>query len=61
MNRAAKLQRLEEIKSEMIVLEKGISKAKENDPAVIANYEKELRFVQDAANRWTDNIFNCKS
>jgi len=34
---------------------------KENDPMVIADLQKELRMCRDAANRWTDNIFACKS
>lgn len=38
-----------------------LAKLKENDPAVIDELKKELRMTQEAANRWTDNIFTCKS
>ena len=34
---------------------------KENDPQALADLEKELKLVTEAANRWTDNIFNCKT
>jgi len=38
-----------------------LAKLKENDPTVIEELRKELRMTQEAANRWTDNIFACKS
>jgi Leucine zipper with capping helix domain/Mnd1 HTH domain len=59
--RAKKLQRLNEIKQEKGKLAKELESLKENDPQALADLEKELKFVTDAANRWTDNIFNCKS
>ena len=37
-----------------------LEKLKQNDPKEIANLEKELEFVKNGANRWTDNIFSCK-
>ena len=30
-------------------------------PQALADLEKELKFVTEAANRWTDNIFNCQT
>jgi Leucine zipper with capping helix domain len=61
MNRATKLQRLEEIRKERSIIEKELEELKENDPQAVADLEKEFKLVRDAANRWTDNIFNCKS
>lgn len=61
MNRAMKLQRLEEIRAEKMAIDKEMNELKENDPQLIANLQKEYKLVQEAANRWTDNIFNCKS
>jgi len=59
--RAAKLRRLNEITLERQALESELAKLKENDPHVLADLEKELKLVTEAANRWTDNIFNCKT
>ena len=61
MTRTMKLQRLNEIALEKSKLLNEINILKENDPQVVADLEKELNFVKEAANRWTDNIFNCKS
>jgi len=33
---------------------------KENDPAALADLEKELKLVKAGVERWTDNIFMCK-
>jgi len=59
--RAKKLARLTQLGKEKAALEKELEKLKENDPAALADLEKELRFVTQAAHRWTDNIFECKS
>jgi len=59
--RSQKLARLSEISKERAALESELESLKENDPQALADLEKELRYVTDAANRWTDNIFNCKS
>ena len=59
--RAAKLTRLAEIAKERAALEKEYDTLKELDPQVLADLEKELDLVTQAANRWTDNIFNCQS
>lgn len=61
MTRSEKLRRLEEIAKEKAKIESEMETLKENDPQVLADLEKEFKFVQEAANRWTDNIFNCKS
>lgn len=58
--RSKKLARLSEIATEKKTLEAELESLKENDPQAIADLEKELKFVTEAANRWTDNIFNCK-
>ena len=60
-DRATKLQRLSDISQERTTAERELEKLRENDPQVLADLEKELRLVTEAANRWTDNIFNCKS
>ena len=59
--RAKKLQRLGEIAKERVALEEELETLKENDPQALADLEKELKLVTEAANRWTDNIFNCQS
>mmetsp|Transcript_16655 Transcript_16655/g.38445 ORF Transcript_16655/g.38445 Transcript_16655/m.38445 type:complete len:228 (-) Transcript_16655:428-1111(-) len=60
-SRAKKLARLNELGKRKTELEKELEKLKENDPAALADLEKELLFVTQAAHRWTDNIFECKS
>ena len=59
--RAKKLARLTELGKQKASLEKELDKLKENDPAALADLEKELKLVTQAAHRWTDNIFECKS
>lgn len=59
--RAAKLQRLDEIAKERAVAGTELAALQENDPQAIADLEKELQLVTQAAHRWTDNIFNCQS
>jgi Leucine zipper with capping helix domain len=61
MSRAAKLQRLQEIEQARTAYQQELAILKENDPQALADLEKELQLCKDAANRWTDNIFNCKS
>jgi hypothetical protein len=61
MSRKQKLQRLQEIEQSKVKALAELEKLKENDPQAIADLEQELRFVHQAANRWTDNIFNCQS
>jgi len=58
--RAKKLARLFELGRQKVTLEKELEKLKENDPAALADLEKELTLVTQAAHRWTDNIFECK-
>jgi hypothetical protein len=60
-DRAAKLQRLNEMAAETKVLEEELEALKENDPQALADLEHELKLVTQAAHRWTDNLFNCKS
>ena len=52
-----KLARLVELDKEKGVLEKELEGLKENDPQALADLEKELKLVTEAAHRWTDNIF----
>jgi hypothetical protein len=59
--RAKKLARLTEVGKKKATLEKELEKLKENDPSALADLEKELKLVTQAAHRWTDNIFECKS
>mmetsp|Transcript_24575 Transcript_24575/g.51954 ORF Transcript_24575/g.51954 Transcript_24575/m.51954 type:complete len:239 (+) Transcript_24575:124-840(+) len=59
--RAKKLARLTQVGKQKAVLEAELEKLKENDPATLADLGKELQLVTQAAHRWTDNIFECKS
>jgi len=59
--RAKKLARLNELVSEKKSMEEELERLKENDPRVLVDLKKELKLVTEAANRWTDNIFACKS
>ena len=61
MSRQDKLQRLRDIEQEKNRIMAELETLKENDPLAIANLEKELQLVQQAAFRWTDNIYNCQS
>jgi len=60
-DRADKLTRLATIEKEQKDLVSQIEKLKENNPQFLANLQKDLNFVKEGANRWTDNIFECKS
>lgn len=59
--RAKKLARLDELGKKKAALIAELERLKENDPASLADLEKELVFVKQAADRWTDNIFECQS
>jgi len=59
--RAKKLARLTELAAERKAAEEELDSLKENDPQALADLEKELTLVKDAAHRWTDNIFTCKT
>jgi DNA-binding transcriptional regulator YhcF (GntR family) len=59
--RAKKLARLSELTKRKVQIETELDSLKENDPAALADLEKELKLVTGAAHRWTDNIFECKS
>lgn len=60
-DRAKKLVRLAELTKEKQAIEEELESLRENDPQALADLQKELELVKHAANRWTDNIFNCKS
>jgi hypothetical protein len=59
--RATKLARLATFAKQKTEYETQLTSLKENDPAALADLEKELKLVREAAHRWTDNIFECKS
>ncbi|KAL7579099.1 hypothetical protein ACA910_019133 [Epithemia clementina (nom. ined.)] len=59
--RSQKLARLELLAKERVALETELAALKENDPQALADLQQELVFVTQAANRWTDNIFNCQT
>lgn len=59
--RAAKLAKLAEMEKEIAALDKEYQDLQQYDPKVLADLEKELELVTEAAHRWTDNIFNCKT
>jgi hypothetical protein len=58
---AKKLARLSELAKRKVTVQTELESLKENDPAALADLEKELTLVTAAANRWTDNIFECKT
>lgn len=60
-DRASKLQRLADIAKEKGKLQVEYEQLKENDPQAMADLHQELQFCMQAANRWTDNIFQCKA
>lgn len=55
------LARLGELKKMKETMEVELGKLKENDPQALANLEKELKLVTEAANRWTDNVFSVSN
>uniref|UniRef100_A0A7S2KRV4 Meiotic nuclear division protein 1 homolog n=1 Tax=Leptocylindrus danicus TaxID=163516 RepID=A0A7S2KRV4_9STRA len=59
--RPKKLAKLAELHATRAKLEAELAVLKENDPQALADLEKELEMCKEAANRWTDNIFACKS
>jgi len=59
-SRSSKLARLESLEKERKDTEIELARLKDNDPQALADLEKELRLMTNAANRWTDNIFACK-
>ena len=59
--RAKKLAKLAELQERKKKALEELEKLKENDPQAMADLEKELELCKEAANRWTDNIFACKS
>lgn len=59
--RPKKLAKLAELQASRTKLEAELAVLKENDPQALADLEKELEMCKEAANRWTDNIFVCKS
>ncbi len=59
--RSSNLALLEALKKQKAALEAELGALADNDPVLITDLQKELRMCRDAAHRWTDNIFNCKS
>mmetsp|Transcript_16862 Transcript_16862/g.26319 ORF Transcript_16862/g.26319 Transcript_16862/m.26319 type:complete len:212 (-) Transcript_16862:118-753(-) len=59
--RPKKLAKLAELHATRAKLEAELAVLNENDPQALADLEKELEMCKEAANRWTDNIFACKS
>jgi len=57
----SQLKRLQDLQKEKEDREKELELLKENDPLVVEELRKELRMCRDSANRWTDNVFACKS
>ena len=58
--RAAKMARRSELVKSVTEKTAELEKLKENDPQAIADLEKELKLVTEAATRWTDNVFACQ-
>jgi len=59
--RTKQLQQLKDMTQRRSALEAEIESLKENDPSALSDLEKEFQLVTQAAHRWTDNIFECKS
>lgn len=60
-DRPAKLQKLADLKLQKRKVLEELEKLKENDPQALADLEKEYSYCKTAAERWTDNIFNCQT
>lgn len=60
ITRAAKMARRSELVKSVAAKTAELEKLKENDPQAIADLEKEVRLVTEAATRWTDNVFACQ-
>ncbi|GMH82413.1 hypothetical protein TrVE_jg584 [Triparma verrucosa] len=60
-SRLSKLQKITSLRALKAEREKELEVLKENDPEVIEGLKKEFQMSKEAANRWTDNIFSCKS
>ena len=58
--RAKKMARRADLAAGLARAQAELDTLKANDPREIANLEKELQLVTQAAHRWTDNIFSCK-
>ena len=52
-----KLTSLTQLAQERKAAEAELESLKENDPQALADLQQELKFVTEAAHRWTDNIF----
>lgn len=59
-DRPQKLLRLTEIAQATTELEREWQVLKENDPQALADLSHELKLCQQAAERWTDNVFLCR-
>ena len=59
-SRASKMARRSELLAETAAARIDLERLRQNDPAEIANLEREFELVRGAAHRWTDNIFSCK-
>eukprot|EP01100_Stratorugosa_tubuloviscum_P014609 TRINITY_DN7924_c0_g1_i1.p1 TRINITY_DN7924_c0_g1~~TRINITY_DN7924_c0_g1_i1.p1 ORF type:complete len:206 (-),score=103.68 TRINITY_DN7924_c0_g1_i1:10-627(-) len=59
--RAAKQARFLELENENDNLSKQISSYNEMDPEAFAEIQQQTKTALEAANRWTDNIFNLRS
>ena len=60
-SRASKLARLAELEQSNKKAQVELEKLQQNDPQMLADLEKELKLVTEAANQWIDNVFACKS
>mmetsp|Transcript_25596 Transcript_25596/g.51103 ORF Transcript_25596/g.51103 Transcript_25596/m.51103 type:complete len:213 (+) Transcript_25596:54-692(+) len=60
-SRPAKMQKISSLESEKAAVAAELEVLKENDPAVVESLKKQLRMATEAAHRWTDNVFACKS
>lgn len=60
-DRTSKLETLKKLKAENAQLHGRLETLKENDPVEIAKQDKALQQSKEAANRWVDNIIECRT
>jgi len=58
--RPAKIAKLEQLQKRNIEVKEQISKYADNDPEILDIIENDCKIAKEAANRWTDNIWEVK-
>jgi len=58
--RPAKIAKLQQLQKRNIEVKEQISKYADNDPEILDIIENDCKIAKEAANRWTDNIWEVK-